>query len=221
MASGKTAVGQMLAARLGLGFLDTGLMYRAVTLAALRRGVSPHDDGALSPLAADMTFEVVSEGGAQRLLVDGEDVTGQLRDPGVERGVSRVSEVSGVRAALVRHQREMAESAPIVMVGRDIGTVVLPDAGLKVYLEASVDIRARRRHRELEARGDPPPLDQVVEDLMRRDRMDSHRADSPLRAADDAVRILTDDLDVESVVERIMAMIDHSHPGPNSSMEGG
>ena len=168
-----------------------------------------------------MTIEVVSEGGAQRLLVDGEDVTGQLRDPAVERVVSRVSEVSGVRAALVRRQREMSESAPVVMVGRDIGTVVLPDAGLKVYLEASVEVRARRRHRELEARGDPPPLEQVVDDLTRRDKMDSQRADSPLRAACDAVRIFTDDLDVEGVVERVMGMIDHPHPGPLPSRERG
>ena len=221
VASGKTAVGRLLADRLGFGFLDTGLMYRAVTLAALCRRISPDDDGALSALAADMTIEVVSEGGAQRLLVDGEDVTGQLRDPAVERVVSRVSEVSGVRAALVRRQREMSESAPVVMVGRDIGTVVLPDAGLKVYLEASVEVRARRRHRELEARGDPPPLEQVVDDLTRRDKMDSQRADSPLRAACDAVRIFTDDLDVEGVVERVMGMIDHPHPGPLPSRERG
>ena len=221
VASGKTAVGRLLADRLGFGFLDTGLMYRAVTLEAHCRGISTDDDGALSRLAADMTIEAVSEGGAQRLLVDGEDVTGQLRDPAVERVVSRVSEVSGVRAALVRRQREMSESAPVVMVGRDIGTVVLPDAGVKVYLEASVEVRARRRHRELEARGDPPPLEQVVDDLTRRDKMDSQRADSPLRAACDAVRIFTDDLDVEGVVERVMGMIDHPHPGPLPSRERG
>ena len=196
-------------------------MYRAVTLAALCRGVSTDDDGALSELAAGMTIEAVSEGGAQRLLVDGEDVTGRLRDAAVERVVSRVSEVSGVRLALVRRQREMSESAPTVMVGRDIGTVVLPDAGLKVYLEASVEVRARRRHRELEAKGNPPPLEQVVDDLMMRDRMDSQRADSPLRAACDAVRIFTDDLDVEGVVELILEMIDHPHPSPLPSRERG
>ena len=201
-------VGRLLADRLGFGFLDTGLMYRAVTLEAHCRGISTDDDGALSALAAGMTIEAVSEGGDQRLLVDGEDVTGRLRDAAVERVVSRVSEVPGVRAALVRRQREMSESAPTVMVGRDIGTVVLPRAGLKVYLEASVGVRASRRHRELEARGDPPPLEQVVDDLMMRDRMDSQRADSPLRAACDAVRIFTDDLDVEGVVELVMGMID-------------
>ena len=208
VASGKTAVGRLLADRLGFGFLDTGLMYRAVTLAALCRAVSTDDDGALTALAAGMTIEAVLEGGTQRLLVDGEDVTGRLRDAAVERVVSRVSEVSGVRAALVRRQREMSESAPAVMVGRDIGTVVLPDAGLKVYLEASVEVRASRRHRELEARGAPPPLEQVIGDLMMRDRMDSQRADSPLRAACDAVHIFTDDLDVEGVVELVMGMID-------------
>ena len=196
-------------------------MYRAVTLAALCRGVSPDDDGALTALAVDMTIEAVLEGGTQRLLVDGEDVTGRLRDPAVERVVSRVSEVPGVRAALVRRQREMSESAPAVMVGRDIGTVVLPDAGLKVYLEASVEVRARRRHRELAAKEDVPPLTQVVDDLMRRDRMDSQRADSPLRVADGAVHIFTDDLDVEGVVELILEMIDHPHPSPLPSRERG
>ena len=188
-------------------------MYRAVTLAALCRGVSTDDDGALSKLTADMKIEAVLGDGVQRLLVDGKDVTGRLRDAAVERVVSRVSEVPGVRAALVRRQREMSAETPTVMVGRDIGTVVLPDAGLKVYLEASVEVRARRRHRELAAKGDPPPLAQVIDDLTRRDRMDSQRADSPLRAADDAVRIVTDDLDVEGVVELVMEMIERRGRG--------
>lgn len=192
-------------------------MYRAVTLAALCRGVSTDDDGALAALADGMVIEAVWEGGVQGLLVDGEDVTGELRDPAVERVVSRVSEVSGVRTALVRRQREMSVETPTVMVGRDIGTVVLPDAGLKVYLEASVEVRARRRYRELATKGDAPSLEQVVADLTRRDRMDSERADSPLRAAHDAVRIFTDDLDVEGVVERVMEMMDHPHPGPPPS----
>ena len=194
-------------------------MYRAVTLAALCRGVSTDDDGALSELADAMVIEAVWEDGAQGLLVDGEDVTGRLREATVERVVSRVSEVPGVRAALVRRQREMSAETPTVMVGRDIGTVVLPDARLKVYLEASVEVRAQRRHRELAAKGDPPPLEQVIDDLTRRDRMDSERADSPLRAADDAVRISTDDLTLEAVVERVMEMIDHPHPGPLPSGE--
>ena len=196
-------------------------MYRAVSLAALCRGVSTDDDGALSKLAADMKIEAVLERGTQRLLVDGQDVTGSLREEAVERVVSRVSEVPGVRAVLVRRQREMSESAATVMVGRDIGTVVLPDAGLKVYLEASVEVRASRRHRELSAKGDQRPLTQVIDDLTRRDRMDSQRADSPLRAAGDAVRIVTDDLDVEGVVELVMEMIDHPHPGPLPSRERG
>ena len=213
VASGKTAVGRRLADRLGFGFLDTGLMYRAVTLAALCRGVPTDDDAALAALADAMVIDAVWEGGAQRLLVDGEDVTGRLRDATVERVVSRVSEVPGVRAALVRRQREMSAETPTVMVGRDIGTVVLPDAGLKVYLEASVEVRARRRHRELAAKGNPPSLEQVIDDLTRRDRMDSERADSPLRAADDAVRVSTDHLTLEAVVERVMEMIERRGRG--------
>jgi hypothetical protein len=140
-----------------------------------------------------------------------------LRSSGSSPGSLRYRE-SGPRwsGASARWRRVLRSS-----FGRDIGTVVLPDAGLKVYLEASVEVRARRRHRELEARGDPPPLEQVVDDLTRRDSMDSQRADSPLRAAHDAVRIFTDALDVEGVVERIMELIDHPHPGPLPSRERG
>ena len=197
----------MLADRLGFRFLDTGLMYRAVTFNAISRGVRLEDDKTLSALADDLTIELVSKLGGERLLVDGEDATDRLRNPEVDRGVSRVSKVSGVRAALVRNQREMAGKEPVVMVGRDIGTVVLPDAGLKVYLSASVELRALRRQQELVERGDAAPIERVVADLTRRDKMDSEREDSPLRAAHDAIRIVTDELDVEGVVERILAIV--------------
>ena len=198
----------MVADRLGFRFLDTGLMYRAVTLKAISRGVALEDEETLSALAAGLTIELISKLGGERLLIEGEDVTDRLRDPEVDRGVSAVSKVSGVRTALVKSQREMAEKEAVVMVGRDIGTVVLPDAGLKVYLSASVDLRARRRHRDLMESGDEAMLERVVADLTRRDKMDSERADSPLRVAHDAVRTDTDDLDIEGVVARILAMVD-------------
>ncbi len=203
--SGKTAVGGVLAGRLGIRFLDTGLMYRAVTLAALARGLEPEEEDALSVLAADIGMEPVSEG--QRLAVDGEDVTDRLRSAEVERRVSAVSAISGVREALVSRQRRLAANQDIVMAGRDIGTVVLPDADLKVYLDASIEVRARRRHRELASGADPLPLSEVTDDLARRDGMDSGRADSPLRAAPGAARVDTDSLDVGGVVERILAVM--------------
>ena len=156
-------------------------------------------------------MDLVPGSGGDRLLADGEDVTEHLRDPKVDAGVSYVSRVSGVRTVLVKVQREMAERDAFVMVGRDIGTVVLPNAGLKVYLGASVELRARRRHHEIakEAKqGEALPYEQVLADLTRRDRIDSERADSPLRAAPDAIRVETDDLDIEGVVERILAMVE-------------
>ena len=206
VASGKSTVGRLVAARLGYRFLDTGTMYRALTWAALRRGLDFGDGDALEALARSVRLEVTpaDDGGSgDRLLLDGVDVTGHLRDLEVERWVSALSAVAGVRRVLVAAQRAMAAQGGVVMVGRDIGTVVLPDAPVKVYLEASVTERARRRHAEV----DGPTEDEVQAELRRRDALDSERADSPLRAADDAVVIETDGMGIEAVVERIVALV--------------
>ena len=202
-ASGKSAVGRTLARRLGCRFLDTGAMYRAVTWVALDRGVDPRDEDALGELCESTKLELVPADDTERLLADGEDVTGHLRDPGVERTVSLVSRVSLVRATLVRRQRAIADEAPIVMAGRDIGTVVLPEATAKFYLTASVAVRSGRRYRELQARGESTDLDEVIDDLKRRDKIDTERVDSPLRPAEDAMLIETDDLGVEELVQRL------------------
>ena len=209
VASGKTTVGRIVARRLGFRFLDTGLMYRAVTWVALQRDIGLEDGDALAAMAEGLTMDLVPGAGDDRLLADGEDVTERLRDPKVDAGVSFVSRVSGVRTVLVKGQREMAERDDFVMVGRDIGTVVLPNAGLKVYLGASVELRARRRHHEIaKEAGEALPYEQVLADLTRRDRIDSERADSPLRAAPDAISVETDDLDIAGVVERILGMVE-------------
>ena len=206
VASGKTAVGRLAAGRLGFRFLDTGAMYRAVTWVAIRREIGLEDAEALTRLAGTIEIRLVPSEAGDRLVVDGEDVTDHLRDQDVERAVSQVSAVSGVRTAMVSQQRAVARQGPIVMVGRDIGTVVLPDADVKVFLEASVDVRAKRRYDELRSQGKSPEYQDVVDDLASRDKIDSERADSPLMPASDAVRLDTDDLTVDEVVERILTM---------------
>ena len=207
VASGKTTVGRELAARLGYRFVDTGLMYRALTLVALRRGIDPRDGAALGRLAAEIEISIVAgPGGATQVHADGGDVTADLRTAEVEGAVSVVSQVAAVRHAMVAQQQRIAEGGNVVMVGRDIGTKVLPDA-TKVFLTASPAERARRRHVELEAGGNAPSLEEVRENLALRDALDSERAEGPLRVADDAVLIETDGLAIDAVVDAVVSRI--------------
>ena len=203
-------MGVELAARLGFRFFDTGAMYRAITWIALTRDIDVHDAAALAGLADGAKVSVLeAPAGAASptgVAIDGVDATPHLRDPAVESSVSLVSRVPGVRAALVRIQRELAASGGVVMAGRDIGTVVLPDAGLKVYLDASREVRARRRAAQMRESGQDPDFDALVADLERRDDIDSSRTTSPLTAAADAVIINTDQLSIEEVVRRIQAL---------------
>ena len=203
VASGKTAVGRAVAEMLGWPFLDTGAMYRAVTRSALRLRVDVGDEGALAGLAAGMSMSLeAGEDGVYRLWADGEDVTDELRTPEIDRNVSAVSKVPAVRRTLVAQQRAIAAEAPVVMAGRDIGTVVLRDATVKVFLTASIEERARRRTLE-----DPAAdLERTRLDLERRDAIDSGREDSPLRPADDAIVIDTDGLDVAEIARRIVGL---------------
>ncbi|MHB8375400.1 MAG: (d)CMP kinase [Dehalococcoidia bacterium] len=209
-ASGKSVVGALVAGRIAYRFLDTGAMYRAVTWAALRRGIDAHDAEALAALADGLRLAVVlGEGDAIEptgVVVDGEDATPYLREQDVEDNVSLVSRVEGVRAALVRIQRALAAAGRVVMAGRDIGSVVLPDADLKVYLDASREVRARRREEQLRAAGGEPDFGALLADLARRDGIDSSRAVSPLTAAAGAVIIKTDELSIEQVVARILEL---------------
>ncbi len=208
VASGKTSVGRLLAHRLGYRFLDTGAMYRAVTWAALEAGVSPSNSQDLIKLARERPPEVARpQDGQALILVDGRDVTPHLRNQQVEQNVSLVAQVPGVREILVEIQRRVAQEGRIVMVGRAIGTVVLPDARLKVFLTASVAERARRRHAETQASGENVPFTQVLEELAHRDRLDSERKVAPLKPAPDAQIIATDNLTVEMVVERILELV--------------
>lgn len=210
-ASGKSTVGRLLARRLRYRFLDTGIMYRAVTWAALGRGVDVHDADALTRLASAIDLRVdlphPDSPDDARIIIDGRDVTDLLRSPEVDENVSFVSRVAGVREALVRRQQEIAANGRIVMAGRDIGTVVLPGAELKVYLDASPEERARRRHADFVRSGRQATEDDVFQDLRRRDQIDSERDVSPLRAADDAVRITTDGMTTEDVLARVMELV--------------
>ena len=209
VASGKTVVGRALARRMAMRFMDTGTMYRAVTLAALGRGLDTVDGDALTDLARTLDVTLGFEEGEQRIMVDGADVTDEIRSRDVEAHVSAVSAVSGVRRALVDQQRRIAgaDDSGIVVAGRDIGTVVLPDAEVKAYLEASLAVRARRRHDELRRRGERRDLSALTEDVSMRDKIDSERADSPLRPAVDAAIIDTDGLRIDQVVTKIQDLI--------------
>ncbi len=213
-AAGKSTVGREIGARLGYPFLDTGAIYRAMTRTALHRGVDLSDEDALSDLAASLSIDVgpPTPGSIEpsTIFVDGEDVTMFLRQPEVEAAVSLVSRVAGVRAVLVKVQRHLAGRNAVVMAGRDIGTVVLPEADLKVYLDASVEERARRRFAELSALGLEVTEEDVLRDLRRRDRIDSGRSVSPLRPAEDAIILDSDGLTLEEVVQRLAELVEGS-----------
>ena len=206
-ASGKNTVGMLLAHQLGCPFIDSGAMYRAVTLRAIADGIDPEDVQALPELARGLTFTFVppsSSAPSGRIVVNGEDVTEALHTPAVDAKVSLVSRIPAVREILVAEQRRLAACGPVVMVGRDIGTVVLPDADLKVYLDASPGERARRREHELHEHGQAVDFQQVLSEIERRDRLDRERTVSPLRAAADALIVSTDGLTPEQVAAAIL-----------------
>lgn len=211
VASGKSAVGSLVARRLGYRFIDTGVMYRALTWLALERGLDLQDEAALVKLAAlaDLTVKPGPPDApeAWRVVVDGTDVTDRLRSPEVGEAVSLVSRVPGVRGAMVELQRKLAAEADTVMVGRDIGTVVLTDAKLKVYLDASAEERVRRRHDELLAAGKAVSEEDVRQELALRDAIDTERDVSPLRPAQDAIIIHTDHLSLGEVVDKVLELM--------------
>jgi len=210
-ASGKSTIGALLAERLGYLYFDTGVMYRAATWAALDHGIDIADEAAVSRLAEELVIRVtpptVNDGRQYTVYADDVDITWEIRSPEVTRNVSPVSAYGGVRTALTEQQRRIAGQGAVVMVGRDIGTVVLPEADLKIYLDATVETRAMRRHLENVARGNASDYDQVLEDMRRRDQIDSTRAIAPLRPADDAIIIDTTGLGIEEVLAKIGTLV--------------
>jgi len=203
VAAGKTAVGRELARTLGFGYLDTGIMYRAITWLALKNGIPVDDPDSLGELARANPLEVVGDD-SNRVSVAGHTLGPELRESSVDGNVSAVSMASAVRRELVTQQRQTAKKGKIVMIGRDIGTVVLPNADLKVYLTASPENRAQRRWQEMRDRGEEIELLKVLSETLARDKKDSRREDSPLKPAEDAWELNTDGLDIQQVVQKII-----------------
>jgi cytidylate kinase len=210
-ASGKSTIAEKLAAELGYLYFDTGVMYRAVTFAALRAFQSVQDEQLVTDVANRVQIDVlppsVADGRLYDVLLDGEDVTWAIRQPDVDRNVSQVSAYPGVRTAMTEQQRRIGQRGLVVMVGRDIGTVVFPEAELKIYLDASVEERARRRFDEVRRRGQAMTYEEILEAMKRRDRMDSSRVIAPLRPAADAVIVNTDGLDICQVLKQVKKLI--------------
>jgi CMP/dCMP kinase len=210
-ASGKSTIGLRLANALGYLFFDTGVMYRAITWLALERGIDVHDEAAITTLAEKAQIDIApaskSDGRVCDVLVDGQDVTWEIRRRKVDANVSIVSAYRGVRQIMSQQQRRIGQRGRIVMVGRDIGTVVLPDADLKIYLDATAEERARRRYDEILARGSQANYAEILERVMERDHIDSTRDVAPLRAADDAIVLDSDNLTADEVFERVLALV--------------
>ncbi|MGP1674252.1 MAG: (d)CMP kinase [Candidatus Limnocylindrales bacterium] len=205
--SGKSSVGAAAAREVGYRFCDTGLLYRAVTWLAEARGVSVDDPEGLVALVDEVELAPDGDGRLARVHVDGVDHTADVRAPAVEAAVSAVSAVPEVRSALLARQRHLATGGGIVMAGRDIGTVVLPDADLKIYLDASVEERARRRAEERRLDPTDPAAAAILDALRRRDRLDTTRAVAPLRVAPDARVITTDGNEFEDTVGAVVGAI--------------
>ncbi|MCJ7715228.1 MAG: (d)CMP kinase [Anaerolineales bacterium] len=206
-ASGKTTIANQLAKKWGYLLFDTGVMYRAVTWMALHKNISTKDESMVTDLADRIKIDVappsLDDGREYDVIADGIDVTWKIRKKKVDSRVSRVSAYSGVRKALTKQQRRIGLNGKVIMVGRDIGTVVLPEADLKIYLDACVEERANRRYKQRVDRGEKADLSRILKKLERRDKIDSTREIAPLRAADDAVLINTDDMSISEVVSKI------------------
>ncbi len=209
-ASGKTTVGRRLAETLGYLFFDTGIMYRAVTWIALDHDLDVHNEALITQMAQSAQIDIrppsENDGRACDVVIGDKDVTWEIRSGDVEAKVSAISAYPGVRKALSEHQRRIGMRGKVVMVGRDIGTVVLPEADLKIYLDASAEERARRRYDEIVERGEQADYENLLKKMIERDRIDSTRAVAPLRPAEDAVIINTDELSENQVYTRVLEM---------------
>ena len=206
--AGKSTLSKAVARELGIVYVDTGAIYRTIGYYIFREGIDPKDAGAvvaaLPLIHVDMCY---SEDGLQHMLLNGEDVTEQIPLPEISMYASAVSAIPPVRDYLLEMQRDMARRSSVIMDGRDIGTVVLPDAQVKIFLTADVEVRARRRTAELELRGTPKAFEQVLEEMKQRDWADSHRDAAPLQEAEDAIRVDTTDMDFQQSKEAIMQVI--------------
>jgi len=211
-ASGKSTLGHRLAEAYGYLFFDTGVMYRAVTWLALQRGLDMNDETAMTALAEQVQIDICppsrQDGRACDVLADSQDITWETRRPEVDANVSIVSVYPGVRRALGLQQRRIGLHGRVVMVGRDIGTVILPEADVKIYLDASAEERARRRYKEILTRGEQASFSDILQNVRERDRIDSKRAFAPLRPAEDAIIISSDRLNTDQVFQKVKDLCD-------------
>ena len=206
--AGKSTLAKAVAKKLNILHVDTGAIYRTIGYAAFSRGLDAKDASQIAPLLKDIHIEMsFDENGGQQMLLDGKDVSTEIRLPEISMYASNVSALPCVRAYLLEMQRDIARKRSVIMDGRDIGTVVLPDAEVKVFLCADVETRARRRFLELEQRGTPKPFDEVLRDMEQRDYNDTHRAAAPLRPADDAIMIDNTDMDFAASLELLLDVI--------------
>ncbi len=213
-ASGKSTLGLRLAQRLGYLFFDTGVLYRAVTWAAFDRGIDVRDGPAVESLAGEITIDLQppfpdhTDGRTATVLVDGRDVTWAVRTPEVDHAVSPVSAYPGVRSALLDQQRRIGARGSVIMVGRDIGTVVLPGADLKLFVDAALEVRALRRYLEMRAHGEQVDFDALLADMRARDENDRHKPISPMVPAPDAVTVDTTSMDADETVQYVLNLIE-------------
>lgn len=206
--AGKSTLARMLAQELGFLYVDTGAIYRTIGLAVFRRGGDPSDAAQVLPLLNELDIGMrYEDDGVQHMFLNGEDVTQAIRQNAVSQYTSQVSALPEVRAFLLERQRELARTHDVIMDGRDIGTVVLPQADVKIFLTASPEARAERRWRELEQRGQQADLETILRDIRQRDDQDEHRAAAPLRQAEDAVLLDTTRLDLEGSLEALLAIV--------------
>ena len=206
--AGKSTLSKEVAKELGIVYVDTGAIYRTIGYYIFTRGIDPKDETAVAAALPDIQVDMrYGADGLQRMYLGGEDVTTQIRLPAISMYASAVSAIPAVRAFLLEMQRDMARRSSVIMDGRDIGTVVLPEAQVKIFLCADVQVRAKRRTLELEQRGTPKPYEQVLEEMEQRDWADSHRAAAPLRPAEDAVIVDTTDMDFAQSKEAILQVI--------------
>jgi len=202
--AGKSTIAKAIAKKMGYVYVDTGAMYRAMGLYFLRAGISSDDEAKIASVVDDINVSIKYEDGAQHVILNGEDVTGLIRTEEVGNMASASSVYAPVRTKLVALQQELAKTTDVIMDGRDIGTVVLPNADVKVFLTASVECRAKRRYDELFAKGENPDFDKIAKDIEERDYRDSHREISPLKQAEDAILVDSSDMTIEQVVDTII-----------------
>ena len=211
--AGKSSIAKTVAKEMGITYVDTGAMYRTMALSCMRDAVPLEDEEAVSAHVQEAVIEIRYENGEQHVLLNGSDVSGEIREEAVGKGASTVARYETVRQRLVELQRELASRQDVIMDGRDIGTVVLPNAECKIYLTASARVRANRRYLELQEKGETCDLDEIERDIIARDEQDMNRAVSPLKQAEDAILVDTSDMSIGEVVARVKELAEQSrHP---------